>query len=198
MATRSKIRPVNKTPTQVQADARADRERKAASKRALKEATKATGETPVLTQAGSPAPKTDHTAEDHANALATCKADAEATGVSFEEMAAEMGIDPKTGAPAVEEKQAYDGPMAALKTARLAYVAAKNGILCNGDPLAVLCGQHSREETVTALIKALKLEGNPYSRLNPGQQSMNLRNKARHALKNGLLTMAEVHAAYKA
>lgn len=196
MATRSKIHPVNKTPAQVQADARADRERKAASKKALKASL--ASEPVVLTQAESPAPKTDHTAEDHANALATCKADAEATGVSFEEMAAEMGIDPKTGAPAVEEKQAYDGPMVALKTARLAYVAAKNGILCNGDPLAVLCGQHSREETVTALIKALKLEGNPYSRLNPGQQSMNLRNKARHALKNGLLTMAEVHAAYKA
>lgn len=100
--------------------------------------------------------------------------------------------------PPAKAKQAYDGPMVALKSARTHYVKAANGILCNGDGLALICGAHSREETVKALIVALKLPGNPYSHLNPGQQSMNLRNRARHALQIGTLTMAEVEAAFKA
>jgi hypothetical protein len=199
MATRTKIRPVNKSTAAVAADAAADRVRKAASKAALKAAKAGVAsEQPASTQPAPVEPKVDHEAQDRANALATARADAEATGVTFEAMCADMGIDPATGAPAVVEKQQYCGPMVALKTARLSYVAAKNGILCNGDRLALVCGEHSREDTVAALIKALKLEGNPYRHLNPGQQSMNLRNKARHALKDGMLTMAEIEAAFKA
>ena len=44
----------------------------------------------------------------------------------------------------------------------------------------------------------MKLHGNPYAHLNPGQQSMNLRNKARAQLKAGLLKLADVEAALKA
>jgi hypothetical protein len=77
-------------------------------------------------------------------------------------------------------------------------VKAANGILCNGDRLATICGEHDRATTVKALIVALKLPNNPSLALNPGQQSMNLRNKARNALKNGTLTYAEVDAAFAA
>jgi hypothetical protein len=34
----------------------------------------------------------------------------------------------------------------------------------------------------------LGLPGNPYLTLNPGQQSMNLRNRLRHAIRNGFVT----------
>lgn len=104
-------------------------------------------------------------------------------------------IDPPKVAKA-KDKTPYTGPMLALVSARRNYAKAANGILCNGDQLATICGAHSRDVTVRALIRALKLPGNPYARLNPGQQSMNLRNKARHAMKDGVLTMAEVKAAY--
>jgi hypothetical protein len=100
--------------------------------------------------------------------------------------------------PVEAAKHVYDGPMIALKSARVHYVKAANGILCNGDALATICGAHTREQTVKALIIALKLPGNPYMALNPGQQSMNLRNRARHAIKAGTLTMAEVNAAFEA
>lgn len=137
----------------------------------------------------------------HKNALAalmTAKADAEATGTNFLVMCEQMGIDPITGHVVVEaDKPRYNGPMLALVTARKTYVKAANGIQCNGDELAVVCGAYEREHTVRALIVALKLPGNPYTALNPGQQSMNLRNKARYALKAGTLKLADVKAAYE-
>lgn len=95
-------------------------------------------------------------------------------------------------------KTKYNGPMLALKTARKAYVKAANGIQCNGDDLAIMCGQYPRETVVKGLIQALGLPGNPYLSLNPGQQSMNLRNKARHALKAGLVTSDHVALCLKA
>lgn len=90
----------------------------------------------------------------------------------------------------------YFGPMLALRTAAKTYVKAANGILCNGDQLAIECGKYSREVTVTGLLHALidaKLEaGNRYAHMNPGQQSMNLRNRCRNQIKAGTLTMAQV------
>jgi hypothetical protein len=76
-----------------------------------------------------------------------------------------------------------------------AYQKAENGQPCCGDAIAVLCGQYSREVIVGALVAALGLPGNPYAHLNPGQQSMNLRNKARAAVKNGQLELATIEAA---
>jgi hypothetical protein len=96
-----------------------------------------------------------------------------------------------------DAKTPYSGPMCALKTARKTYVKAANGILCNGSPLALLCGQYKREVVVAALIAALDLPGNPYLTLNPGQQSMNLRNKARHAISEGRLSLDRVEAELK-
>lgn len=117
---------------------------------------------------------------------------------SFADYLRDQGFD-DTGRPlkAHDAKTPYDGPMVALKSARKTYVKAANGILCNGSPLALLCGQYKREVVVAALIDALKLPGNPYLTLNPGQQSMNLRNKARHAISEGRLALGEVEAHLK-
>lgn len=141
--------------------------------------------------------------EDAANALATAIADAATLGVPLEQMLADMGIDDQGRPLQSDDKQRYNGPMLALVSARKSYVKAGNGILCNGDQLAVICGAHSRDETVKALgtllfSKGLTAAVNPYLSLNPGQQSMNLRNKARHALKAGTITLADVQAAYAA
>ena len=200
------VRPLRQSATEVAKAAKADKERKAASKAALKAVLNAVhdsdaDESEVLVQKpaapiGTPSQKALDEAR-HADNLEAAKAEAEATGMSFEEACESMGIDPNTGAPAID-KTPYNGPMVALKAARKTYVKAANGILCNGSPLAILCGQYKREIVVKALIAALKLEGNPYAHLNPGQQSMNLRNKARHAIGQGTLSMAEVEAELKA
>ncbi len=109
-------------------------------------------------------------------------------------------VDGSTGAVAdrKQREQTYFGPMLALKTARLTYVKAANGIQCNGDEMALTLGALNREQVVAVLIAAMKLEGNPYTHLNPGQQSMNLRNKARAQVKNGLIKLADIAAAVAA
>lgn len=120
-------------------------------------------------------------------------------GTSFADYLLSQGFNADgTPSKAHNAKTPYSGPMCALKTARRTYVKAANGILCNGSPLAMLCGQYSRDVVVAALIDALKLPGNPYLLLNPGQQSMNLRNKARHAINELRLSIAEVEACLKA
>jgi hypothetical protein len=117
---------------------------------------------------------------------------------SFADYLASQGFNPDgTPSKAHDAKTPYSGPMCALKAARKTYVKAANGILCNGSPLALLCGQHKREVVVAALIAALDLPGNPYLTLNPGQQSMNLRNKARHAISEGRLSLNRVEAELK-
>jgi hypothetical protein len=205
MATRQPVKPLNQSAESIRANAAAEKARKAASKRALKAAqTESADEQPVSTQADPALEQMAldaakaRVAQDAANALATAKADAEATGRTLEQMLDEMGIDAEGHPVGLDDKTRYQGPMLALVAARKNYTKAANGVLCNGDQLALICGKHSREATVAALIIALKLPGNPYLALNPGQQSMNLRNKARNALKNGALTYAEIEAAYAA
>lgn len=200
--TRQAVKPLNLDSKTVSRAAQADADRKAESKAALRKAA-AAAKHATPDPAPVPVPReTDEAAEarhaeERANALKTAREDAEATGVTFEAMCEEMGIDSTTGAPAAPEgKPGYDGPMVALKTARTHYVKAANGILCNGDPLAQVCGAFARDVTVRALMIAMKLESNPYAHLNPGQQSMNLRNKARGMLKAGTLKIEDVKAAY--
>lgn len=218
--TRQPVKALNQSKEQVRANAAAEKARKAASKAELAKATAARmaaeviAANPPSTQAEQPvppAPEADHSAEDAANALVALRVDYDALHPEFEgdpaeapirptfEMfLAEQGLDP-AGFPLkpVDAKAGpYTGPMLALKTARLHYTKMDNGILANGDRLALICGKHSRAETVAALIKALKLPGNPYTSLNPGQQSMNLRNRARQAMKRGELTFVEIEAAF--
>ena len=191
---RAPVKTVNKTASAVAKNAAAEKARKAASKAALKAADPkelAKAAVSLEKQASQPTPealkaKAD---ADHAAYLQTLREDAAALGVDPDTYIAEQLAPVKTK---------YNGPMLALKTARKAYVKAANGIQCNGDDLAVMCGQYPRETVVKGLIQALGLPGNPYLSLNPGQQSMNLRNKARHALKAGLVTSGHVALCLKA
>lgn len=184
---------------------RAERAAKTEAKRAEREqaklAAKAQADADRIAQEEAAAKRAD---EQAAGILAAQRVDFDAlteagtwTG-TFAEYLREQGFD-EQGHPlqAHNTKTPYNGPMIALKTARKSYVKAANGILCNGSPLALLCGQYKREVVVSALIDALKLPGNPYLSLNPGQQSMNLRNKARHALVEGRLSLGEIEAHLK-
>lgn len=199
--TRQPVKALNQSPAQIAANAAAEKARKAASRAALKAAKAAKAESAQVETPSTQAltPKADHAAEDAANALRVQREDWEALGSvgTFEAYLADQGLNPD-GTVKPESKSRYDGPMLPLVAARTRYVKAANGIQCNGSPLAMLCGQFTRPVVVAALIQALKLPGNPYAHLNPGQQSMNLRNKARGAIQNGTLTMAEIEAALNA
>lgn len=219
-AKRAPVKTVNKTASAVAKNAAAEKTRKAASKAASKAALKAaaggSAKDEVLAenlQAHADRleqERVSREAADHAAYLQTLREDAHATWfasltpVEQEEVNnGERSIpDGYTEAYIAEQltpvKTKYIGPMLALKTARKSYVKAANGIQCNGDDLAMLCGQYPREMVVEGLIQALGLPGNPYLSLNPGQQSMNLRNKARHALKAGLVTSTQVALCLKA
>lgn len=214
---RAPVKTVNKTASAVAKNAAAEKARKAASKAALKAALKAaaggSAKAEVLAEnlqahadrlEQERVSRVSREAADHAAYLQTLREDAHAAwfasldAVQQEEVNnGERSIpDGYADAYIAEQltpvKTKYNGPMLALKTARKAYVKAANGIQCNGDDLAMMCGQYPRETVVKGLIQALSLPGNPYLSLNPGQQSMNLRNKARHALKAGLITSAHV------
>ena len=189
---RQPIKALAHTAEQIAASAKADAERKAASKARVKAAAKA-----------KPEPETakPETAEQiAAKAAAKTAADHEAYLAALRIDAAALGVDPD--AYIAEQLQPvrvrYAGPMLALRRAVGGYVKAQNGQPCCGDTLAVLCGQHTREAVVAGLIAALKLDSNPYAHLNPGQQSMNLRNKARTALRDGFLQLADVATCLKA
>lgn len=121
--------------------------------------------------------------------------DLDAGGAWHEQFEAYIADNTAPVADGKVREQKYFGPMLALREAQARYIKPANGILCNGDELAMLLGDLKREDVVRVLIKAMKLEGNPYLHLNPGQQSMNLRNKARQQIKNGFLTLAAVKAA---
>lgn len=73
-----------------------------------------------------------------------------------------------------------------------AYVKSMTGQLRSSDELAVALDAVPPVNVVLLGIKALKLESNPYPHLNIGQQSMNLRNRMRGAIKKGTLTLEEV------
>jgi len=112
---------------------------------------------------------------------AACRAE-EAANLEAERIAleAEAAAKPVT--------EGYDGPMLALRQrAKLGlYTKAANGQLCCADQLATALGVLPPEGVIQACLLALNLPTNPYTKLNIGQQSMNLRNKLRHALKSGV------------
>ena len=201
MANRQPPKALNKSAADIAANAKAEKERKAASKKALRDAMKQANVTEEQAIAAAKLVESKMTptevveVERHADNLAAAAIEAEATGMSFEQACESMGIDPQTGAPVAAEKQRYSGPMLALVATRKSYVKAANGIQCNGDELATSLGHLKREQVIQVCMKLLGLESNPYSHLNPGQQSMNLRNKLRHATKTtGSVTMAQVRA----
>lgn len=79
----------------------------------------------------------------------------------------------------------YQGPMLALRDRLKAgqYKKAANGQPSCGDEVANVLGQLEPTEVIAACLIALDI-ANPYKHLNIGQQSMNLRNKLRGALKH--------------
>lgn len=88
----------------------------------------------------------------------------------------------------------YQGPMLALRS-RLKqglYQKAANGQPSCGDELATYLGELKPAEVIRACLIALDLPTNPYLHLNIGQQSMNLRNKLRGALKKNDFGMGVV------
>lgn len=132
---------------------------------------------------------------------ATLRVDAEALGLTGAEADAYVAEQMKPADDTPEKaarERTYFGPMLALRDASKRYVKAANGILCNGDQLALACGKYNREVVVMGLVDALieaKLEaGNRYAHMNPGQQSMNLRNRCRHQLAAGTISMAIIEA----
>ena len=183
--TRQPVKALNKSAEVVAANAKAERDRKIASKKALKAAT-----TPKAVKPAKPEPiakSAEKKAAEHAAYVQALRIDAEALGVDPDTYIAEqLAETPKSG---------YFGPMLALRKAVVKYVKAENGQPCCGDDLANLCGRYTREAVVSGLIVALALPGNPYAHLNPGQQSMNLRNKARAAIKNGHVQISTIEAA---
>lgn len=78
----------------------------------------------------------------------------------------------------------YHGPMLTLRD-RLkqgAYKKSANGQPSCGDQLATMLGALEPTEVIRACLIAMDI-ANPYTHLNSGQQSMNLRNKLRGKLK---------------
>ena len=183
--TRQPVKALTLSPETVANAAKADADRKRASKQALRESLTPTKPTPAPARIKSDEVK----AAERAAYIEALRIDAEALGVDPDTYIAEQLAEVKTG---------YTGPMLALRRAVVNYVKAPNGQPCCGDDLALVCGQYTRERVVAGLLVALALPTNPYARLNPGQQSMNLRNKARAALKGGTLTIDQIRQALQA
>lgn len=195
-------------PKSVALNAAAEKARKAKSKKALA-ATRAKPVTaaPVSTQ--TPEAIAARKAQDAVNALAAMRVDYDATVSdlkwhedveAFNTWLADQGFAPDgtvlSADPAPTPcKVDENHPMYALVVARKHYAKAANGNQCNGDPLAIALGGLNPPQVIRCLLDAMALEANPYPHLNIGQQSMNLRNKARGQIKNGLLKMDAVVSA---
>jgi hypothetical protein len=189
--TRQPIKALNKSAETIAVQAKAEKQRKAESKKALRSRLAYDGDkTPKAPKPEPIAKSADAKKAEHDAYVQALRVDAEALGVDPDTYVAEQLADtPKSG---------YVGPMLALRTAVKKYVVAANGQPCCGDDLASICGAYPREAVVAGLVAALGLGSNPYLHLNPGQQSMNLRNKARTAIKSGVLTADQIRAALAA
>lgn len=87
--------------------------------------------------------------------------------------------------------------MAALRSAKERYVKAKNGSLRSNDEIAQAFDGLTPDRTIATCMNLLGLGANPYAHLNIGQQSMNLRNKLRTAVKRGVISIDAVRAAVR-
>lgn len=221
MATRQAVKSLAKSSTEIAANAATEKARKLASKAALKAALPVPkAKTARKPKAATVVPQVITTdaleakrATEAANAIASLRVDFDSyegqlrnpddTFTTFEQYLAQQGFT-EAGAPrapsAVAKPGSYQGPMLALRAAAKTYVVGKNGNPHCNDMVAEQLAQLTREQTVKALGELLFAAGvttstNPYITLNPGQQSMNLRNKLRGALKAGTVTFAAVEAA---
>ena len=137
------------TPQQIADEEARRKARRAEQRKAAKAAKQATlDELARQAKPPAPTPEDEQAAEalQHARNVEAAKAEAEATGMSFEEACDSMGINADGTLAKGEPKRRYDGPMLALVAARKAYVTAPNGQPCNGDLLAQVCGAFTREQ----------------------------------------------------
>ena len=155
--------------TQASEAKKAEREAAKAAKLAEREAKKAERE----------AAKAAKAAEREA-AKAARQAAREAARAERAAKLAELGGSPK---------------MVALRTAKERYVKAKNGSLRSDDDIAQAFDGLEPDRTIAVCMSLLGLGANPYAHLNIGQQSMNLRNKLRTAVKRGVISIDAIRAA---
>lgn len=87
------------------------------------------------------------------------------------------------------------GKMDALRDAKKNYVKSATGQLRSTDELAEALDAVPPMNVIKLALQVLALDANPYERLNIGQQSMNLRNKLRGAIRHGQVSIADVIAA---
>lgn len=196
--TRAPVRALNLTATQVATGAANEAARKTASKKALHaalalvpatdkpKAPRVRAARPDMSDLG--AADALRAREQALAAVAAQRIDWEALGSvgDFAAYLAEQGFNPDGTVRTPSESQSvkhqpYTGPMLVLRDAAKHYVKGKNGNPHCNDAIARALDGLTREQVVKCLVSVLDLEGNPYAALNPGQQSMNLRNKARHS-----------------
>lgn len=91
-------------------------------------------------------------------------------------------------------ERTYLGSMLALsdRVKEGAYVKSGTGQLRSNDELANALDLVPVDNVIKLAKIVLELEENPYTKLNTGQQSMNLRNRMRGAIKKGTLTIAKI------
>lgn len=125
--------------------------------------------------------------------------DREAAQAQAEE-AANLAREAEEMASEVKVIDGYVGPMLALRSRAKAgaYVKAANGQPCCADDVASILGALQPRDVIRACIIAMALPSNPYTHLNIGQQSMNLRNKLRGCLKRGEFGMGVLREAVEA
>ena len=94
-------------------------------------------------------------------------------------------------AKAERAESASAGGMASLadRIKSGAYVKGANGQLRSNDDVAIALESVAPKRTVELLLNVLGLSENPYENLNYGQQSMNLRNRLRGAVRNGKVSL---------
>lgn len=90
----------------------------------------------------------------------------------------------------------YVGSMLALadRVKEGVYVKGVTGQLRSNDELAQILDGVTPNGVIQTAKAVLALDANPYSHLNVGQQSMNLRNKIRGALRKGTITLDAIRA----
>lgn len=100
----------------------------------------------------------------------------------------------KRAAELKEAGKGYVGSMLSLadRVKQGVYVKGMNGQLRSSDELAVALEACPAHNVIKLALEVLGLEHNPYIALNVGQQSMNLRNKLRGAIKAGTVTLDQV------
>ena len=95
----------------------------------------------------------------------------------------------------VDGTRKYIGSMLALadRVKQGVYVKSATGQLRSNDDLAQMLDGVTPNGVIQIAKAVLQLDVNPYSHLNVGQQSMNLRNKLRGALRKGTIELDAIH-----